>query len=207
MRFDDAGTTTGHLEVYKIYKDGTEELHFSEKNVITSGMGLTLAYAFAAVADADVSSFQANWMQIGTGASTTAIIASSNVQVSGRADLLSAIPRSQYGSENTIGLTTSSMSYMTSADTTRTSAFVKVPPAFIHRVSDRKVMWRLVLNDSACNIADSAVHGGALNEVSIFSNNPMEVNPPVLFMIAYRDFSQIIKTNEFTLDFRWTIEF
>ena len=68
-------------------------------------------------------------------------------------------------------------------------------------------MWRLVLNDSACNIADSAVHGGALNEVGIFANNPMEVNPPVLKMIAYRAFANIVKTNEFTLDFRWTIEF
>jgi len=207
MRFDDTGTTRGHLEIYKIYKDGTEELHYSEKNVITSGMGLTLSYAFAADANADVSSFQANWMQIGTGASTTAIVASSNVQVSGRADLLSSVPRVEYGSENSIGLTTSAMSYMTSADTTSLKAFVRVPPAFIHRVSERKVMWRLVLNDSACNIADSAVHGGALNEVGIFSNNPMEVNPPVLHMIAYRAFANIVKTNEFTLDFRWTIEF
>ena len=207
MRFDDAGNIKGHLEVYKIFKDGTEELHYSEKNVITSGMGLTLSYAFAADPAADVSSFQANWMQIGTGASTTGIVASGNVQVSSRADLLSSIPRVQYGSENTIGLTTSAMSYMTSADTTSEAAFVRVPPAFIHRVSDRKVMWRLVLNDSACNIADSAVHGGALNEVGIFANNPMEVNPPVLKMIAYRAFANIVKTNEFTLDFRWTIEF
>tara|TARA_R110000851_G_scaffold16895_2_gene54452 strand:+ start:2462 stop:3085 length:624 start_codon:yes stop_codon:yes gene_type:complete len=207
MRFDDTGTTTGHLEVYKIYKDGTEELHYSEKNVITSGMGLTLAYAFAAEPNADVSSFQANWMQIGTGASTVAIRTNPTVQVSGRADLLSSVPRIQYGSENTIGLTTSSMSYMTSSDTTSKSAFVRVPTAFVHRVSDRKVMWRLVLNDSACNIPNDAVHGGALNEVAIFSNNPMEVNPPVLKMIAYRAFANIIKTNEFTLDFRWTIEF
>ena len=207
MRFTDANSIKGHLEVYKVYSNGTEELHYSEDNVITSGMGVNLAHAFAAGPNVDVSSFQANWMQIGTGASTVAIRAQDNVQVSGRGDLLSSIPASQYGDENTIGLKVSSMTYMTSAGTTSVKDFVKVPYAFIHRVSDRKVMWRLILNDSACNIDDNATHGGALCEVAIFSNNPTEATPDTLYMIAYRTFANIVKTNEFTLDFRWTIEF
>ena len=98
------------------------------------------------------------------------------------------------------------MKYLTSAGTLINNDFIRVPTAFIHRVSDRKVMWRLILNDSACNIPDDT-NGGALCEVAIFANNPREVNPPVLHMIAYRAFANIIKTNEFTLDFRWTIEF
>lgn len=206
MRFSDLNSIKGHLEVYKVFKDGTEELHYSEKNVITSGMGVTLAHAFAADAGSDVSSFQANWMQIGTGASTVAIRAAEDVQTSSRADLLSAIPGSQYGDVNTIGLQVSALTYMTSAGTTATSNFVKIPPAFIHRISDRKVMWRLILNDSACNIPDTA-SGGALCEVAIFSNNPRQQTPQELYMIAYRAFANIVKTNEFTLDFRWTIEF
>tara|TARA_R110001583_G_scaffold9651_6_gene45496 strand:+ start:1481 stop:2104 length:624 start_codon:yes stop_codon:yes gene_type:complete len=207
MKLTDLNSITGHLEVYKVYSNGTEELHYSEHNVITSGMGVNLAHAFAADADSNVENFQANWMQIGTGASTVAIRAQDNVQVSGRADLLSSIPASQYGDENTIGLAVSSMKYATSAGTAVSKDFVKIPTAFIHRVSERKVMWRLILNDSAANIYDDSVHGGALCEVAIFANNPREVDPPILHMIAYRAFSNIIKTNEFTLDFRWTIEF
>tara|TARA_R110000744_G_scaffold243970_1_gene360855 strand:+ start:3793 stop:4416 length:624 start_codon:yes stop_codon:yes gene_type:complete len=207
MRLTDANNIKGHLEVYKVYSNGTEELHYSDHNVITSGMGVNLAHAFAADPDIDVSAFQANWMQIGTGASTVDIRASGNVQVSGRGDLLSSIPASQYGDENTIGLKVSSMSYMTSAGTTLSKDFIKVPYAFVHRVSDRKVMWRLVLNDSACNIDDNIHHGGALCEVAIFANNPTQATPDVLYMIAYRAFANIVKTNEFTLDFRWTIEF
>jgi len=207
MRLSDLNSISGHLEVYKVYPDGAEELHYSEHNVITSGMGVNLAHAFAADADSNVSSFQANWMQVGTGASSVAIRARDNVQVSGRADLLSAIPAIEYGSENTIGLTVSSMKYLTSAGTLINNDFVKIPNAFIHRVSDRKVMWRLILNDSACNVPDHITNGGALCEVAIFANNPREVSPPVLHMIAYRAFANIVKTNEFTLDFRWTIEF
>ena len=36
----------GNLEVWKVYDDGSEELHFSEHNVITSGMGVGLAHMF-----------------------------------------------------------------------------------------------------------------------------------------------------------------
>ena len=44
-RFD----ASGYLEVWKVYDDGTKELHFSDHNVITSGMGVGLAYLFAGV--------------------------------------------------------------------------------------------------------------------------------------------------------------
>ena len=215
MKFDEMNSVKGFLEIYRVYKDGKEELAYSENNVITSGMGLTLAHAFAADQAADVSSFQANWMQVGTGASSTAIKDNPTVQVSSRADCLSSLPMDKYGDANTIGLVVSAMTYHTSAGTTIPTtpgadggqAFAKVPPAFVHRVSDRKVMWRLILNDSAANQEHSTVHGGALNEVAIFANNPTQSQPPVLYMIAYRAFSNITKTSDFTLDFRWTIEF
>jgi len=206
MKFDDAAPIKGYLEVYKLFKDGSKELHYSDHNVICSGMGLTLSNAFAAKPEVDVSSFQANWMQLGVGASTVAIRANETVSTSARADCLSSVPANLYGSENTIGLVTSSMSYMTSGGTTATAGFVQLPHAFVHRVSDRKVMWRLVLNDSACNIPDG-VMGGALCEIALFSNNPTEQAIPVLYMIAYRTFANLIKTSDFSLDFRWTIEF
>ena len=31
---------SGHLEIYKVYEDGTEEQVFNDKNTITSGMGV-----------------------------------------------------------------------------------------------------------------------------------------------------------------------
>ena len=45
----DKFTPTGHLEVWKIYDDETEELHFEEQNVITSGMGIGLACSLGQV--------------------------------------------------------------------------------------------------------------------------------------------------------------
>ena len=48
---------TGHLEVWKIFEDGEEELHFEEKNVITSGMGVGLSYLFAGSGGSQISEF------------------------------------------------------------------------------------------------------------------------------------------------------
>ena len=43
----DALDVSGHLQIYKIYKDGTEEKVFDDHNLITSGMGLGLSMLFA----------------------------------------------------------------------------------------------------------------------------------------------------------------
>ncbi len=57
----------GHLEVIKLYADGTEEVHFSEDNVITSGMGHTLLKAFATSGAGSIAPFQITYFQLGSG--------------------------------------------------------------------------------------------------------------------------------------------
>ena len=47
MRQNDLLDVSGHLQIFKIYKDGTEEKVYDDHNVITSGMGVGLAMLFA----------------------------------------------------------------------------------------------------------------------------------------------------------------
>jgi len=57
----------GHLEIIKIYDDGHEEVHFSESNVITSGLGVGLSHLFAGSGGGTISDFQILNFQVGTG--------------------------------------------------------------------------------------------------------------------------------------------
>jgi len=47
MKQNEVLDVSGHLQIIKIYKDGTEEKVFDDHNVITSGMGVGLAMLFA----------------------------------------------------------------------------------------------------------------------------------------------------------------
>ena len=48
----------GELEIFKVYRDGTEELAFSEYNVITSGMGVGFSHLFAASGGTTITDYQ-----------------------------------------------------------------------------------------------------------------------------------------------------
>ena len=61
---------TGHLEIWKVYPDGEKELHWTDHNVITSGMGVGLAHLYSARGSAKITDYQIiNW-QVGTGGDT-----------------------------------------------------------------------------------------------------------------------------------------
>ena len=61
----------GHLEIIKIYDDGTEEIHFTEHNMIVSGMGVGLSHFYAGSGGSQISDFQILNFQIGTGGDLT----------------------------------------------------------------------------------------------------------------------------------------
>ena len=58
---------TGHLKIYKRYRDGAEELHFDEQNVITSGLGVGLSHLFAASGANSITDYQIVNFLIGSG--------------------------------------------------------------------------------------------------------------------------------------------
>jgi len=43
MDINDKLTAVGHLEIIKVYEDGTEELLFEDQNVICGGLGQSIA--------------------------------------------------------------------------------------------------------------------------------------------------------------------
>jgi hypothetical protein len=67
----DTFNPTGHLEVWKVYRDGTKELHWTDHNVITSGMGIGLAQLYSASGSDSILDYQILNFQVGTSGDTT----------------------------------------------------------------------------------------------------------------------------------------
>jgi hypothetical protein len=179
----------GHLEVLKVHEDGTEEVHFSEQNVITSGMGHTLLKAFNAQGDESIEDFQIRYFQLGFGGLASR-------QVSGTGDLGYAFDRSAYSVVN-FDLVEHDLS---SGTPVSGSVFGVIPIPFITKISDTKVMYQVVLGSEACV-------GRTINEIGLFSKNPDQAAVNGSYLCAYRYFTALNKTNSISVIFRWTIEF
>jgi hypothetical protein len=180
----------GHLEIFKVFKNGRIEKVFDEANVVCSGMGATVAGAFAASSESNIFNFQINLFQVGTGGAA-------GLQVSSNGRLGNALTFAQYGS-GFLGLVTQSL---TASGTVYTNqAFAEIPQAYIDKVSSRKCRWRLILDENAGN-------GLGIDEVGLFSRNPEQTSPARAYLCAYRQFTELAKTNEYALHIVWTIEF
>ena len=179
----------GHLEIVKIYKDGREELHYSEDNVITSGMGYTLLQAFSNPGSNSISGYQMVYFQLGTGGSA-------GLQVSGTGELAAHLSEADYGTAN-FTISTHDLS----SGTGQTGLpFGVIPFPYIKKISPTRVMYQIFVGEDACN-------GQVLNEIGLFSRNPNNSATDGSYLCAYRYFTPLDKKDSFSALFRWTVEF
>ncbi len=189
----------GHLEVWKVFQDGEKELHFSDHNVITLGMGYTLGMLFNSKGSENVNNYQIQRFALG-------VSGSGILQVSSTTDLGESLPIAQYGDTN-FEMDTEVLIHPTGElGVTGTTSLVScgiIPFSHIKKISPTRVMWQIFVGENACN-------GETLNEIGLFSTNPTVVPYPSgerRVLCAYRYFDDINKTEAFSLLFRWTIEF
>ena len=70
MKQQDFLDPSGHLEIYKVYEDGSEDKVFSDPNTITSGMGVGLGLLYAGSGAANITDFQIRYFQLGVSGDT-----------------------------------------------------------------------------------------------------------------------------------------
>jgi len=184
----------GNLEIWKIDDDGNEELHFSEHNVITSGMGIGLAHLFSGSGAGTVSDYQILNFQTGTGGELTNYGASSY-------QLNTPLTHAQYASVGSNVLIEDMQPYKVMSLAT-VESFVRIPFSNIQRVSKNSVRFNLVLDKYTAN--DLSLE---LDEVGLFMRNPYGSSSPTPILVAYRPFTSLKKTSTFSLLFKWTIKF
>ena len=185
----------GHLQVLKIYDDGTEEIHFDEQNVIVSGMGVGLAHLFAGSGASNIRDFQILNFQVGTGGDTasygywtyslTTPLSEANYESSGSEILVENLEPIENG-----------------AKTSSTKAFVRIPYSNIQKVRPTTVRFNLILDKNTANGLSTEI-----DEVGLFMRNPRGLNTPSPILVAYMPFTGLKKTSTFSLVFKWTITF
>jgi hypothetical protein len=184
---------TGHLQIFKKYEDGAEELFFDENNIITSGMGVGLSHLFAVSGASSIVDYQIIHFLIGSGGDYTDYGVSTY-------KLQSPVAQSSEWGENTSLIINNYYPIQNGNVIAETRPFAKIMFSNINKVTNTSVRYTLVLDRNTLN-------GKYVNEVGLFMRNPRGNTSPNPILVAYRPFTEITKTSDFSLIFRWTLQF
>lgn len=210
MKNNDILNVSGHLEICKIYADGREETVFDDANTITSGMGVGLGLLYAGSGAADITDFQIRYFQIGVSGDTKindygvseVSLVSALGQVAGGIDYQSAantyIPIDTHEHMDWDGTPKATVGGAFG----NTWAFPTISDNSIKRVDLNSVTYILYVDREACNDLETP-----LNEVGLFMQNPLGLSTRRSQLCAYRPFTNITKTSDFALIFKWTLNF
>ena len=193
----------GHLTIIKKYKDGEEEVVFDDHNVIVSGMGVGLTYMFTGSGSNSVLDYQIDRFEVGVSGRATGVT-DGLLEVSSTYQLSGPLTLAEYGAGSNLFIAVSDQ--LTHTTTTSTAAAL-IPANKRTKIGDSSVRYTLVVDEEACN---SLARGGDdlnLNEVGLLMKNPTGNTADRPILVAYRTFSNIRKTSDFSLIFRWTLNF
>jgi len=195
----------GHLQIIKHYNDGKEEVVFDDHNIIVSGMGVGLAYLFSLSGPGNILEYQIDRFQIGVSGGPELEV-SSTYALSGQ---LSSI--AEYGENSLLYLIEGHHAYSPRiTNQQKTEWFGYIPQHKVSRVGDNSVRYTIALDKDAANTLETTRGAEVgINEIGLYMKNPFGslngngVDTSIL--VAYRYFNPIIKTDDFALIFKWTI--
>jgi len=194
----------GHLTIHKVV-NGDEELIYDEDNVIVSGFGWALSHLYGLAGSQTITDFQIDRFQLG-------LSGNSDNQVSSTYELSGPLSSSEeylhIGDSNLSPV--SSNLFLTTApagDIVEEQVFSKIPFNKVTRIDDRSVRYTIFIDEDSCNSLQRDGEDRSLNEIGLFIKNPRGKAEDESVLAAYRYFSNITKTSDFGLVFRWTITF
>ena len=179
------------LRIMKLFKDGREEVMFDDHNIVTSGIGVSLASMFSEVTGS-LDDYKISYFQLGVNGSLA-------LQDESTSQLGESLTISQYG--GTTNLDISNANLWDNGSTIQGEAFVKISSAAITKLGNNQVQYKFLLGPEDAN-------GQEINELGLFSGNPLQLSTPARVMCAYRFLeNSIVKSDSFSLLFQWTLEF
>ena len=199
--FNEGLATKGHLTIHKI-ANGEEELLFDDKNVIVSGFGWALGHLYGLAGSPTVTDFQIDRFQLGVSGHVGNQV-SSTFQLSG--PLSSTEEYTTNGDSNLLAV--SADAYANDQINGTQSVFAKIPFSKVTKIDDRSVRYTIFVDEDSCNNLSRNSNPMNLNEIALWVKNPKGRPNDASVMAAYRYFSNIRKTSDFGLVFRWTITF
>lgn len=193
----------GHLTIHKV-TDGEEELVYDEDNVIVSGFGWSLAHLYGKLGSTMITDYQIDRVKLG-------VSGYDGLQVSSTSDLSGSLS----STAEYLGVTSDSnlnvvsgFRWENSDVITTPQIYAKIPFSKVTKVDDRTVRYTIFIDEDSCNnLSRPGASESYLNEIGLFIKNPKADNIETSILAAYRYFSNIRKTSDFGLVFRWTISF
>lgn len=190
----------GHLTIIKKMSTGEEEILLDDSNIIVSGMGVGLSYLFTASGSNSILDYQIQKFQIGVSGPPAGGVTSGINELSGS---LTSID--EYGTGSNLALFEGTQIVGTGIQTGR--VFAEIPASKITRINESSVRYTLVVDEEAANAIQRGGQDAGINEIGMFMKNPTGSADDKPILVCYRTFSNIVKTNDFSLIFRWTINF
>ena len=191
----------GHLTIHKV-QEGVEELIFDDKNVIVSGMGWALSYLYGNAGSTNIVDYQIDRFQLGVSGHLDVQV-SSTYELSGP---LSSVAEYTGGDSNLYSF--SANQYKNDSINTGVDPFfAKIPFNKVTKIGQNSVRYTIFIDEDSCNNLSRGGNDVALNEIGLFIKNPRAESIDASVLSAYKYFSNIIKTSDFGLVFRWTITF
>jgi hypothetical protein len=190
---------TGHLTIIKKHKNGKEEILLDDHNVIVSGMGVGLSYLFTASGSDTITDYQIDRFQLGASGNTA-------LEVSTTSYLSGALGPLQYGEDSNLYIKQNTQ--INGPNDVLLRTFAMIPANKITKIGDASVRYTLVVDEEACNnLVGQHDEDEYLREIGLFMGNPRGSVVDASILVAYRAFSEIRKTSDFSLIFRWTLNF
>jgi len=190
----------GHLTIIKKMSTGEEEILLDDSNIIVSGMGVSLSYLFTASGSNSILDYQIEKFQIGVSGPPAGGVTSGINELSGS---LTSID--EYGTGSNLALFEGTQIVGDGIQTGR--VFAAIPASKMTRISENSVRYTLVVDEEAANDIQRDGLDAGINEIGMFMKNPTGSVDDKPILVCYRTFSDIVKTNDFSLIFRWTINF
>jgi hypothetical protein len=191
----------GHLTVSKLYPDNREEVVFDDHNIIVSGMGVALAHMFALSGSTSILDYQVDRFQIGV-SGTTGLEVSTTNQLAGPLSTTY-----EYAGVAGEVLTASANQIRNNTVIGQIYVYGLIPQQNITRVDENTVRYTIFLDQESCNNLTRNAQNANLNEIGLFVKNIKGSAPDAPILVAYRYFSNVRKTSDFALVFRWSLSF
>jgi len=189
----------GHLTIIRQWNDGQEEVLLDDSNIIVSGMGVGLSYLFTGSGSDSVLDYQIDRFQVGVSGPPEGGVTSAIFELSGQ------LEDTEYGAGSNLFISVNDQ--LTDGSKTSDRAFALIPKNKITRIGETSVRYTLVLDEEACNDLTRNSNDMNINEVGMFMKNPTGATDDESLLVCYRTFSNIRKTSDFSLIFRWTLNF
>lgn len=204
MNFIEDLGVRGYLQISKVYKDKPEEIVFDDHNVIVSGMGVGLSHFFTGSGADTIVDYQNDRFQVGVSGPPLGGSVSSIYQLSGP---LSSI--TEYGVATNFAVVSGYQIENGVVSPTKDSVFGYIPFKNVTRINETSVRYTIILDEDSANYTNYVRDASttSLTEIGLFMKNPRGLADDASILVAYRAFTQILKTSDFSLVFRWTINF